>query len=146
MQPQELAVAHPTVQDSIHVNVIGLRTQKQASILGLRFGRSPCEPWPEVAWHSCAEKRAEILRGLQSISPRARSQSRRTSRGKLGRSGCSLLPPEASDAHQSSRGPAEGGDAAEQRTYRSWGDRWTNLRRNINSQRGRRESAACDQA
>ena len=61
VQPQELAVAHPTVQDSIHVNVIGLRTQKQASILGSRSGRSPCEPWPEVAWHSCAEERAEIF-------------------------------------------------------------------------------------
>lgn len=34
VQPQELAVAHPTVQDSIHMNVIGLRTQKQVSILG----------------------------------------------------------------------------------------------------------------
>lgn len=43
MQPQELAVAHPTVQDSIHVNVIGLRTQKQVSILGLRALGDPFE-------------------------------------------------------------------------------------------------------
>ena len=85
-------------------------------------------------------------KGGQSIFPRARSQSRRTSRGKPGRSGCSLPPQEARDAHQSSRGPAGGGDAAEQRTYRSWGDLWMNLRRNIISQRSRRDSAACDQA
>lgn len=47
VQPQELAVAHPTVQDSIHVDVIGLRTQKQARIvLG---SASRLTPWPEVA-------------------------------------------------------------------------------------------------
>ena len=83
VQPQELAVAHPTVQDSSHVNVIGLRTQKQASILGSRSGRSPCEPWPEVAWHSCAEERAEIFRGLpvylpQSQVPKQKDQSGHT--------------------------------------------------------------------
>lgn len=38
VQPQELAVAHPTVQDSIHVNVIGLRTQKSRQT---SQGRSP---------------------------------------------------------------------------------------------------------
>lgn len=34
VQPQKLAVANPTVQDSIHVNVIGLRIQKQETFQG----------------------------------------------------------------------------------------------------------------
>lgn len=67
-------------------------------------------------------------------------------RGKLGRSCRSLPPQEASDAHQSSRGPAGGGDAVGQRTYRSWGDLWANLRRGISSQLSRQKSAAWNQA
>lgn len=50
VQPQKLAVAHPTVQDSVHVNVIGLRTQKQADISG-PTSKPPLAPetCPEVA-------------------------------------------------------------------------------------------------
>lgn len=70
VQPQELAVAHPTVQDSIHVDVIGLKTQKQANVSG-----SKSEPplAPKNLAGSCltdpSVQRAETSRDLACLLP-----------------------------------------------------------------------------